>query len=173
LNSLTKSSLWQQFGAAIDMLENALLACPDGLWEEALWDEGAETNGFAQFWYLTYHTLFWLDLYLSGSEEGFSPPAPFTHFELDPAGVLPEEPYSKAALQTYLAHCRQRCRGTIEALTDARAAALCRFGWGEVPFQELLLYNLRHVQEHATQLSLFLGQRTGAAPGWVGRAAGH
>ena len=26
--------LWQQLGAAIDMLENALLACPDELWSD-------------------------------------------------------------------------------------------------------------------------------------------
>ena len=35
---------------------------------------------------------------------------------------------------------------------------------------ELLLYNMRHVQEHAAQLSLFLGQRAGSAPGWVSKA---
>ena len=35
---------------------------------------------------------------------------------------------------------------------------------------ELHLYNLRHVQEHAAQLALFLGQHVGTAPGWVGRA---
>jgi hypothetical protein len=28
---------------------------------------------------------------------------------------------------------------------------------------------MRHVQEHAAQLSLYLGQQTGSAPGWVGK----
>jgi hypothetical protein len=46
----------------------------------------------------------------------------------------------------------------------------CKFGWGEVNFVELLLYNMRHVQEHASQLCLILGQQVGSAPGWVGRA---
>ncbi|GHO70942.1 hypothetical protein KSC_098340 [Ktedonobacter sp. SOSP1-52] len=32
-----RTILWQQFGAAIDMLENALLACPASLWRECLW----------------------------------------------------------------------------------------------------------------------------------------
>ncbi len=32
---------------------------------------------------------------------------------------------------------------------------------GEVPFGELLLYTMRHVQEHAAQLHLFLGQQRG------------
>src|SRR6185437_4300861 len=29
--------LWRQFGAAIDMLETALVACPASLWKERLW----------------------------------------------------------------------------------------------------------------------------------------
>jgi hypothetical protein len=35
---------------------------------------------------------------------------------------------------------------------------------------ELVLYNMRHVQEHAAQLSLFLGQKVGWSPGWVAKA---
>jgi hypothetical protein len=30
--------------------------------------------------------------------------------------------------------------------------------------------NMRHVQEHASQLSLFLGQKVGSAPDWVTQA---
>jgi hypothetical protein len=32
------------------------------------------------------------------------------------------------------------------------------------------LYNMRHVQEHAAQLSFLLGQKFSFDPGWVGRA---
>lgn len=46
----------------------------------------------------------------------------------------------------------------------------CRFGWGEVSFAELLLYNMRHVQGHAAQLNLLLGQKMGSAPDWVTQA---
>jgi hypothetical protein len=154
--------IWSQFGAAIDMLENAVRACPDELWNDR--------SQQMEFWYVVYHTLFWLDLYLSGSVEGFAPPAPFTLDELDPVGLLPERPYTKAELQTYLAHGRQKCRATIEALTDAQAGQRCEFSWGEVNFLELLLYNMRYVQEHASQLNLILGQKLDAAPGWVTRA---
>jgi hypothetical protein len=45
--------LWRQFGASIDMRENALLACPDDVWND---------NTQPEFWYITYHTLFFLDL---------------------------------------------------------------------------------------------------------------
>jgi hypothetical protein len=39
-----------------------------------------------------------------------------------------------------------------------------------VPFGELLLYNLRHVQEHAAQLHMFLGQQAGKSTQWVSQA---
>ena len=32
MDTLGKNILWQQLGAVIDMLENALLACPDEHW---------------------------------------------------------------------------------------------------------------------------------------------
>lgn len=161
-----------QSGAAIDMLNNALRACPDQLWRDPLWNHESERPEFAQFWYIAYHTLFWLDCYLSGSVEGFVPPAPFTLDELDPAGLLPERAYSKDELLVYLQHCREKCRATIEALTDEKARQRCIFAWGEVSFAEVLLYNMRHVQEHAAQLNLILGQKTGSASGWVAKGKG-
>ena len=162
--------IWQQFGAAIDMLDNALHACPDQLWRDRLWNNPSEKPQYSQFWYLAYHALFWLDFYLSGSVEGFAPPAPFTLDELDPAGLLPERPYTRDELQAYLDHGRQKCQAVIEGLTDEKARQRCRFAWGELSFTELLLYNMRHVQEHAAQLNLILGQRVGSAPGWVTKA---
>jgi len=102
--------------------------------------------GFSAFWYVSYHTIFWLDLYLTGEVEGFVPPTPFTLDELNPAGVLPPRVYSREELIGYLEHCRHKCLETIGALTHERAYRLCRFPWGELPFAELLLDNLRHVQ---------------------------
>jgi hypothetical protein len=56
-------SVWRQFGAAIDMLDNALQACPDELWQARLFNESSVQPGFSEFWYITYHTLFWLVLF--------------------------------------------------------------------------------------------------------------
>ena len=170
MDTTLRTSIWQQFGAAIDMLDNALRACPDQLWRDRFWNNPSERPEYSQFWYIAYHALFWLDFYLSGSVEGFAPPAPFTLDELDPAGLLPERPYTRDELQAYLNHGRQKCQATIEALTDEKARQRCGFAWGEVSFAELLLYNMRHVQEHAAQLSLILGQKVGSAPGWVTKA---
>lgn len=162
-----RTILWRQFGAAIDMLGAAIRACPDELWRGRLWEDASRWPGFSQFWYVVYHALFWLDLYLTGAEEGFAPPAPFTLIEQDDDGPMPERPYTKDELLAYFEDCRERCRATIEGLTDEAAQRPCRFGWGEVSFVELQLYSMRHVQEHAAQLSLFLGQQGYPAPDWV------
>jgi hypothetical protein len=175
MDSLWRTMLWKQFGAAIDMLDNAVVACPDELWRQPVWQDQSNPPRSADFWYVAYHALFWLDLYLFGSAEGFAPPAPFSLEELDPAGVVPQRPYSKAELRPYLASLRKKCHTTIETMTDERACQPVNFRWVEegevVSYVELQLYNMRHVQEHAAQLSLLLGQH--GVPGdqidWVAR----
>jgi hypothetical protein len=159
MDSNLKDSLWNQFEAAIEMLENAMNACPDELWHYC--------SQQAEYWYLIYHSLFWLDLYLSGTAEEFVPPEPFDLNELDSGGLYPANPISRADLQAYFEHDRQKCQATIAALTDERARQLVRFGWGEATFLELLFDTLRHVQSHASELLWILGQKTGSAPGWV------
>jgi hypothetical protein len=77
------------------------------------------------------------------------------------ANELLPRTYTRAELLGYLETCRHRYQATIAALTTEEAYRLCRFPWGELAFGELLLYTLRHVQEHAAQLSLFLGQQAG------------
>ncbi|MCL4869073.1 MAG: DinB family protein [Anaerolineae bacterium] len=149
------------------MLNHALNDCPDELWRARLWDNPTREKFFLpEYWYIVYHTLFWLDLYLTGAEEGFVPPPPFTLIEQDEDGPLPERAYTKEELLAYLAECREKCQATILALTDEAAQQRCQFAWGEVSFAELLLYNMRHVQEHEAQLSLFLGQRVGIELDW-------
>ena len=87
METTVRTALWQQFSAAIAMLENALLACPETLWQEHLWID-ARGPEYGTFWKITSHTLCWLDLYLTGcSGEEFNPPAPFKE--------EPEQPYTK------------------------------------------------------------------------------
>jgi hypothetical protein len=163
--------LWGQLGAALDMLENAIVACPDELWSDLSKKPTWVSNGVVGFWYVAYHTLFYLDLGLSGGvEEGFAPPAPFDLKELDPAGLLPDRPYTKDALRAYVGHCRKKCRATLAALTEENAKQPCRWGKFDLSFAELMLYTMRHVQHHTGQLNLMLRQQTASAPRWVRRA---
>lgn len=157
---IDREMAWHQFAIAIDELEKAIILCPDGLWEGRLWEDEPDqwvAKGFGTFWYLVYHTLFWLDLYLTGAEEGFLPPAPFDLVEMQANETLPRT-YGREELLNYLDHCRRRCEETILGLNEDGARRNCEFAWGRVPFGELLLYTMRHVQEHAAQLLLFLSQ---------------
>lgn len=165
METLWNTALSRQFGVAIDMLEDALVACPDSLWTERLWRTPPPSEfppRFAEFWYVTFHALVWLDLYLRGvPEDEFAPPAPFAQGELDSAEAQPARPYTREELRGYLASLREQCHTTFAALTDEQARRRVDYPWCEgqpVSYLELHLYNLRHVQEHAAQLSLFLGQ---------------
>ncbi len=151
------------------MLEQALKACPDELWSATVWKDAAFPEP-AQFWYVAYHCLFWLDLYLSGAVEGFTPPAPFDLAELDPRGMLPWRIFTRDELCGYLEHCRQKAHAILAGMDDEEAARVCRFPWGELSYLELLFDNMRHVQEHGAQLNLVLGQQRGTAARWKAKS---
>lgn len=163
MNNIWKRTIEEQLGAAIDMLENAIEACPEKLW--------SDRSEKVEYWYIAYHTLFFLDLYISGTLEGFSPPAPFTLSELDPAGIIPEQPYTKEELQNYLNYNRRKAKLTIEGLTEERAREKCSFEWlKEVNRLDLIFTSIRHVQHHTAQLNLILRQQINSAPRWVFKA---
>ncbi|HSM25763.1 MAG TPA: DinB family protein [Anaerolineaceae bacterium] len=158
-----RASIWKQYGAAIDMLGDAIDLCPDHLWTVELWKD-PDDERYGQFWFVAYHTLFWLDLFLTGTKENFNPPPPFIR------GALPEKPYTKNQVISYLRVCRDKCQSTLEGLTDERAQQICVFEWMEPSFLELQLYGMRHVQEHAAQLSLVLGQHDVTGMDWIASA---
>jgi hypothetical protein len=169
MTSLLKEILWLQFGAAIETLQNALNACPEDRWQAHLWRAPEGRPEFTEFWYVAYHAIFWLDYYCSESAEGFTAPPPFTLSEFDSDGAVPERVYTKQELQTYLEYARTKCRTKIEGLTDENEPQQVRNNWRVKTVAELLLYNMRHVQEHAAHLNMLLGQQTDSAPGWVGQ----
>ncbi len=117
MDATSREVLWGQFGGAIDMLENAIRACPDALW--------GDRDCKPEFWYLAYHTLFFLDLYLHDAVDGFAPPAPFTLDELDPSGKCPIVSTRKRiallspARQTPRAHAYRgaQCRDGYQAVS--------------------------------------------------------
>jgi uncharacterized damage-inducible protein DinB len=182
MDILWTTVLWRQFGAAIDMFENALVACPASLWQERLWSDPRDNPQppVGELWFIAYHTLYCLDLYLSSvavSPYEVTPPAPFSVPALDTDDEDPEQPYTKEELLAYLAYTKQKCYSAIKTLTDERARSPYEFPWEKgkgrpISLLELLLYTMRHTQEHAAQLSLFLGQHgtPDEALDWVLRA---
>ena len=156
-----KTITWQQCGATIDMLENAIRECPDELW--------SDRSRRPEYWYVAYHTLFWLDFYLDNSPGTFVPRAPFTLEEMDPAGIIPENPFSKDELLTYLQEGREKSRAFIARLTDETMREEVAMASYKGSRFELVVYSLRHVQHHTAQLNLILRQQIDSAPRWVGR----
>jgi hypothetical protein len=163
---LLRTVTWRQLGAAIDQLGDAIAACPAELGHARLGPEPAPDEEFAAAWYLAFHAIFWLDLHLHGDVATFEPPPPYTRGELE-AGVLPPERYSREQLRAYLGDVRQRAAERLAGLALEGAAQPFGLARMNVPYAEELLYTMRHVQEHAAQLALFISQQGGAAPGWV------
>ncbi len=156
MDAALKEIFWKQFGGAIEMLENALTACPEELW-----------NTDSKFWYNTYHTLFYLDYYLTQDPEKFSPPSPFTLSEFDNAGAMPERTYTKEELLGYLSYCRNKCHAFISGLTNDSSAKRWVNEYRNYSVPEILIYNIRHVQHHVGQLNLLLRQGIDNVPKWV------
>jgi hypothetical protein len=160
MDNSVNNSLWCQFGASIDMLENAILLCPQEQW-----------NTGTQFWYKAYHCLFFLDYYLTMEPKTFSPPAPFTFSEFRDA--MPEREYAKEELLSYLQYNRVKCHSLISGLTEEKLQERWINVSGSMNYSvlEILLYNMRHVQHHAAQLNLLLRQSINDAPDWVFRGS--
>ncbi|AFD07553.1 DinB family protein [Solitalea canadensis] len=156
MNISFKTVIWQQLGAAIDMLENAISMCPETVWDDE-----------SQFWYIAYHCIFYLDYYSTEEPQYFSPPEPYTLSEFDPEGAMPERVYSKQELLDYLHYGRQKGRQLISGLTDEIAAKRFVNEYRDYSILEVILYNMRHIQHHTAQLNLLLRQKIDDAPKWV------
>lgn len=127
---------------------------------------GIRSRGFG---YIGYHTVFFLDYYLSEYPNYFAPPAPFTLSEFDPAGVLPDRIYTCEDLLDYLSFCREKCRQLIAVLTDERMVLWFVSYNRDYSMLEVLMYNMLHVQHYTAQLNLLLRQGGVDAPAWVSR----
>jgi len=164
-----QQSLWQQFGAAIDMLMNVISTCPN--------DYLASNK---RFYYLAAHSIFFLDYYSSIPPGSFSPALSFTHKppEQRPAGsvgdLVPDEIYSKESLLGYLDSTRMKCKELVESLSVADNINL-RFKEGDeeddmdYSIIEIVLYNLRHTQHHVGQLNLMIRQDLDKHMDWAFR----
>jgi len=153
-----QESLWGQFGASIDMLINVISNCPDNY---------LATN--KRFYYLAYHSVIFLDYYLSIPPKDFSPILTFTIKDEDQrppesiGDMIPDKIYSRQELIDYVKHSRLKCEKLIESLTDDEKLNI-RFTEGneegdmDYPILEILLYNMRHTQHHTGQLNLIMQQ---------------
>ena len=162
-----KKCLLGQFGASLSVLNQCIVQCPDERWEGLV--------GNHAFWHVAYHTLFFTDLYLSPDEGSFEPPRfyredyhffgqkPWPPYEK----VVADDPYPKATIIEYVEICRGKAARSIEEETAESLAGPCGFWWYKVPRGEFHLINIRHIQHHAAQMSLYLRNSAGIGIEWV------
>jgi len=152
-----KTTLTGQFEASLCMLNGCVKACPQEHWEGKI--------AKATFRQVAYHTLFYVDVYLSTDEAAFS------LRDLHQRGGDERRPVISIGLNKdetlkYLKICRQKMLDTLAAETAESLQG--RSGFSRVPISrgKLHVYNLRHVQHHTGQLSAYLRKKRIAAP-WV------
>lgn len=160
MSEIINEIVWKQFGASLDMMENALKACPEDVW-----------SGKSEFWYIAFHTLFYTDYYLSKDPSGFVPLQPFTLSEFDPRGLKPERVYSKDELIQYLHYIREKCRQRL--VNDDMADTESRFIDSRKNFSmlEMMIYNIRHVHHHVGQLNIWLRQHADLPSKWIAQTS--
>ncbi len=159
-NSISiREATWNQFGASIEMLENVIKMCPDDHWDTEL-----------NFWYTSFHCIFWTDYYLTTEPKNFEPPKPFTFSEFDPTGKKPDRTYTKTELLLYLGYCRLKASQLIAGLTVEKLNDRWINDYKNFSLLEILFYNIRHIQHHSAQLNLLLRQTINNAPIWVSQA---
>ena len=152
-----KDIIRSQYLASLEMLSQAILQCPEELWEDARFPN--------QFWQIAYHVLFYTHLYLQPTEEDFIP------WENHKDGLVSlgddpgDEIYSKEEILAYLDHFEGRL-GELVDQTDLGAES--GFHW--LPFNKMQLqfYNIRHFQQHTGELCERLWKEGGIEVSWVG-----
>jgi len=154
-----------QYHASLEMLKQAVVLCPDSLWNRT-----ADKN---RFWHLAYHALFYTHLYLQSSEEAFTPWEKHRE-QYNDMGPMPEpphdepqirEPYTKAEILDYLQLCQLQIDEIVDRLDlDGESG----FYWLPMSKLELQFYNIRHIMQHTGELCERLGADAGIDVDWVG-----
>lgn len=160
-----KITLCSQYLASLEMAKQAILKCPESLWNHK--DYKNKT------WHLAYHALFYTHLYLHQTENDFKP-WPKHRPEYNFMGALPwpphdppkiGEPYTKAELLEYCAFLEKQAPSLIDVLDLGAGSG---FDW--LPFSklELQFYNIRHIMQHTGELCERMGEQAGVEVDWVG-----
>lgn len=144
---LYKESTLGQFEAALAMLKQCIERCPNELWESKIAELTVRQ--------VAYHTLFFVDFYLTPDE------AAFELRDLHRIGGDEREPINSPGLDKqgtldYLNFGLDKLQATIAAETEESLRGPSGFSWVNFSRAEMHLYNLRHVQHHAGQISAHL-----------------
>lgn len=173
--SIWVESLGRNLEDALDLLAAAVRDCTGDLWETSMWRVPAPMPGgeiaaagtavrsdvrqrHATPWAVAWHALECFDYDLTGEFGPWSPPPPFAgHAHWRDLTTLPA-PWPKPEILAYVEYCRQRLHGTLDGMTDARAAAPLppAHRYSGEPHARVIMALLGHTTEHAAQIRQFI-----------------
>jgi hypothetical protein len=145
----TKQVIQSQYLAALAMLKQVIVNCP-----EALWDAPGDQD---RFWRKSYHALFYAHLYLQHAEKDF---VPWVKHH-DPDG---EVPFTKDEVLEYLSFVENQ---VMDRIPDTELESQSGFHWLPFNKMELQFYNIRHIQQHTGELYERLGTHGNMELDWV------
>lgn len=163
-----KELLAHQYEASLCALNFAIARCPDSLWHQpvANW----------KYCQAAFHVVFFADVYLQPSDDAdalkrqpfhLDHKADFRDYE-----EMEDRPqvllYEKSFVVSYLQYVRDKARETIARESGDVLAGPSGFRRRKCSRAELHVYNIRHIQHHAAQLSLRLRQASEIDIPWVG-----
>lgn len=136
-----------QFEAALCMINQCIEACGPGYWDGKI-----ANDSFRQ---VVYHTLFYTDLYLSPTEHVFQ------IRDIHGRGGDERGPNASPGLDkndalAYVTICREKAAETLAEETMESLRGPSGFSWRPISRGELHIYNIRHMQHHAGQMSAYL-----------------
>ncbi|HZK83053.1 MAG TPA: DinB family protein [Humisphaera sp.] len=164
-----KELLIHQYEASLSTLNLAIAGCSDESWNERVAN--------LKFCQAAFHAVFFADVYLQPSDdvEALKRQA----FHVDHRGdfrdyeEMEDRPqvllYAKPFVQSYLQNVRHKAQATIELESAAVLAGPSGFRRRNCSRAELHVYNIRHIQHHAAQLSLRLRLDAEIDIPWVSR----
>jgi len=146
--------LLTQLQASITTLRLCIEQCSDSTWNEKVANAPIDAVAF--------HALFFADVYLERSLDTLKDQAYHkrngqlfgAYEELD--SEMYQRKYEKADVLDYLNFCLTKAATVVGQETDETLAEASGFPWIKGPRAEVHVYNARHVQHHAAQISLRL-----------------
>lgn len=167
---IIKELLARQYEASLSMLHLAIDRCPDSSWNErvANW----------KFCQSAFHVVFFADVYLQPSDDVDALKRQAFHVAHAPdfrdyeemEDRPPSLRYDRAFVQRYLQYVRLKAQETIARESPEVLAGPSGFRRRQCSRAELHVYNIRHIQHHAAQLSLRLRLDANVDVPWVGHA---
>ena len=165
-----KQLLARQYEASLSMLNLCVSRCPESRWNEpvAKW----------RFCQAAFHAAFFADLYLQSGDDADALKRQAFHLdhksEFGDYEELEDRPqamlYDKSFVLSYVGHVRRKAQETIARESAEVLAGPSGFHWRDCSRAELHVYNIRHIQHHAAQLSLRLRLDSDVNIPWVSHA---